>query len=179
MRWNLSKAKHARGFFLCGVTRKLTEDDMMAVNFYTEPKVRFLAYQYADTKPKQMLKKYAGVYEVVTDIDIGGLEEMIEGFESAKEVVITNPNARYFSGLYQKKTNLKSQDVFYEFGGIRAMKGIREGRFKVKLNAAVGIRHFLKGVLDGISFARILKFEVMKLQFYERVKNESRTERLL
>ena len=138
-----------------------------------------MSHKFVGTKPKQILKKYVGLYEVVTDIDIERLEEMIEGFENRDEVFIMNPQTRYFSGLYQKKVNLKSQDVYYEFEDIRAAKGMRRGRFVLKLNASVGIRHFLKGVLSGFSFGRILKFEVKKLEFHERIEKERETERIM
>jgi len=82
-------------------------------------------------------------------------------------------------GLYKKKVDLKSQDVYYEFGGIRATKGMRSGRFNVKLNAAVGIRYFLKGILKGVSFGRILNFEANKLEFHERIEKEKRTAKII
>ena len=56
---------------------------------------------------------------------------------------------------------------------------MRSGRFTVKLNAAVGIRYFLKGVLKEISLGRILKFDVKKLEFHGRIENGRRTERIM
>jgi len=166
-------------FFLCGVKRKVSKDDVIALNPYIEPHMILLSYLDIDSKPRQILKRYVGVYEVITDVDVEQLKEEVEEFEKAKEVIVTNLETRYFSGRYKKRVDLKSPNVYYEFNNIRSINGTREGQFELKLNVAVGIRYFLKGVLDRVSFNRILKFEIRKIGFDEKIDNGDITKKLM
>jgi len=110
-------------------------------------------------------KKFISLYAVETDEFSS--EEMLKyemDFVKAEEVIVSNPETRYFSGAWKKKVDLKSLSIqiIYdnEFLGGRIMS--------IWLDHQVAIRAFLKGFFHDISSQRVSQLKVQKMMLGER-----------
>jgi len=154
------------GFDYCvvGTLRPLHEKDIANLNQY------FCGMQVVGFRGG--LKRIQGTwgrYVSLYSVDISGfpnkdIQKYKKLFAEASSIVVSNPETRYFSGIWKKKINLKSKEIFIKFFPLVSSEQVGHQILLVWLDHQVAIRAFLRGFFSNLSFQRILQLHVEKVK---------------